>query len=360
MISRIAIFLFVLPILFFAGCSQKTSYDVPETLFEEIIQSREPFGARTLANHWRAFEKLGEAYRGDSDLLRAKSLFANFLGQHLNLDKQTIKSAHYDILAEYGANLLLSTPENVVLVVYYDEIFYSAMFAREVLGIRPETKVIWAKILPVPEYQKYLKKQYGIEIPEQLPDSRDIGSKLHETAVTEICMWLTDSSRIAVLLDPNMPLTLRGQPGGVLYGLGKLFGADLPEEEILARNMKLFGEIFTFDAVADTTIAHPKLISGLVQWFVDAPLAMSRHSLAEGDTVSYAATVKMLVDRLPALWKPAYAYLQLGQNLPDEEKNELLTRVERYARLNPRDKSAKKAYDDLIKPKAETGNYERQ
>lgn len=360
MIFRRALFLAVLLILFFAGCSQKASYAVPETLFEEIIQSREPFGARTLANHWRAFEKLGEAYRDDSDLPRAKSLFANFLGQHLNLDKNTIKSAHYNILAEYGANLLHSTPDNAVLIVYYDEIFYSVMFAREVLGIRPETKIIWAKILPVPEYQKYLKKQYGIAIPEHLPYSRDIGSKLYEIAVTDMCIWLMDSSGLAMLFDPNMPLTLRGQPGGVLYGLGKLYGADLPEEAIFARNMQLFGETFIFDAVADTTIAHPKLISGLVQWFVDAPMAMSRHSLAEGDTASFEATVKMLVDRLPALWKPAYAYLQLEPDLPEDEKSELLKRIERYVRQNPRDKSAKKAYDDLIKPKAETGNYERQ
>jgi len=339
---------FALIALLMFGCSPAPSYIVPETLFSEILNSENPLDPRVIENNWRAFSTLGEAYRADGDLLKAKSIFDSFMAQRFDLKGSEFKSAHYDIMAEFGANLLKSAPEGVAVVVYYDQLFYSVMFAREVLGVKPNTRVIWAKALPVKEYRKHLKKTMGIDIPDDIPLSANPGQKLHESAVQTNFAWLEDSAEVPMFVSATVPPPLRPGENSVSLGIGTLTGVQMTGEERFEREMELLSNVFVLDAAADTTIAHPEMITGLIQWYCDPLLAHGKQRLIDEDSAAYSAMADVLLDRLPSLWKPAAAYLYFSPNASEDDRREKVYIIERYIKLNPHDKSAVRAYQKII------------
>lgn len=345
---ELVIISFALIALLMSGCSPAPSYVVPETLFSEILNSDNPLEPRIIENNWRAFSTLGEAYRADGNLLKAKSTFNSFMNQRFDSDGGELISAHYDIMTEFGANLLRSAPEGVAVVVYYDQLFYSVMFAREVLGVKPNTRVIWAKALPAKAYRKHLKKTMDIDIPAEILVSDNPAQKIHEGAVQLNFAWLTDSAEVPMFVSATVPPPLRPGGNSVSLGIGTLTGVQMTADERFEREMELLRDVYVLSAVADTTLNYPEIIAGLVQWYSDPVLAHGKQRLVEGDSAAYASMVDVLLDRLPSLWKPAAAYLYFTPELSEDKRLEMVHIIERYIKLNPHDRSAVRAYQEII------------
>ncbi|HDR91083.1 MAG TPA: hypothetical protein ENN75_02420 [candidate division Zixibacteria bacterium] len=344
---QIVLKVFLLIALLLAGCGAPPSYIVPETLFSELLNSQNPFETRVIENNWRAFSTLGEAYRADGNLLKAKSIFDAFMSQRFGERQKDFKSAHYDIMIEYGSNLLKAAPEGTAVAVYYDELFYSTMFAREVLGVRPNTHIIWAKALPVKAYRNHLRKTMGIDIPAHLPISGDPGVKLHESMVLNNFAWLADTFELPMFISASIPGPLRPSLKTVSLGIGTLTGVEMTSDERFEQEVELLREVYVLTAAGDPSISHPELIRGLVQWYSDPPLIHGRQRLVEGDTAAYSTVIDILLDRLPSSWKAPSAYLHLNSNISEDERREMLNRIERYIMLNPGDKGAVRAYQEL-------------
>lgn len=349
---------FLIPIIiciFIIGCEQETSYSVPETLFEEILRAEDPLDPRVLENNWKAFEELGKAYREQGDLLKTTAVFTTFLSAKSGFDETEYDTPQYNILIEYGANLLKATPPDAVLLVYFDEVYYLTMFAREVLGIKPRTPIIWAKATPEEKYKEHLKKEYGISIPPNEDVFEDPTKREREAIILKNCKWLIESLGKPVYLSPNVPYAVRPNCTNQSLGPGVLYGTALSDRERIELEIALIEDTLVFEAVSDTTVQHPDMVRSFVQWYSDPMLVHGRQLLMEGDTAGYARILDVLIERLPTMWKPAAAYLQLFPNTPEEKRQMLLNRIERYIRLNPSAKRPQNAYDDIIEGKNQNG-----
>lgn len=332
-----------------AGCERAPTYNIPEILFAEIINADNPLEPRIRANNWEALEALGKAYRAEKNILRARAVFTTFFQARFDPEGSTFSTKHYDILIEYAVNLLTATPENGVLFVYYDEVYYLARFAQEVLGVRPETPIVWAKMTPFKDFRTHLEKRYDMALPDELSSAVNTEEEDYKIAVQRNAFWFADSSGMTVYFNLNVPQTAHPIGKGTIYGTGIVYGADLSEKEIIELELRLFGEIFIFDAVSDTTITYPDKVRSLIDWYSDAPLGLSAKWMAGGDTTSADSLIYILIDRLPSQWKPASACLLLHPELPDTTRIKLLRQIERYIRLNPNNRSAKGALIEIMK-----------
>ncbi len=344
---RLYLLLILILTIFVNNCSQESSYIIPETLFSEIVNADDPMDSRVLENNWLAFDELGEAYKNKGDLLKARAVFTTFFTQNFNLDENEFGTSQYDVLIEFGANLLKATPDGGILIVYFDEVYYLALFANKVLGIRPETPVVWAKATPTEKYREYLNTQYNIIIPPIKNAFEEPSKREYEETIQDNCEWMVESLGKPIYFSPSAPYSIRPFSGNVSLGPGVLYNIDKTDKERLETEIELIKEVLVLDAVSDTTIPYPDMVKSLIQWYIDPPLVHAKQELMQGDTASYLKTMDVLIEKFPSMWKPASVYLITHKDIPEEQKSKLLRRIERYLELNPEDRRAKRAFDQV-------------
>ncbi len=341
--------------LFVMGCGREKSFDVAKILFDEITESENPQDSRILANNWEAMEILGGAYRDKGDLPVARAIFEAFFTDRFDLSAAESSAKSFDILIEYASNLLRTTPKNGVLIVYYEETFFLAEFAREVLGVRPDVAIACGKLAPFSKYRGHLSQKYDIRLPQNIPTVKNAKDKGYSIICHRASVWIADSSGRPAFISINAPVEARPARAGITFGTGKLYGVEMDDAGIEAATLKLFGSTLVLDAVSDSTVPHPGLVGGYVQWYSDVPVVTISHWLTGGDIVPADSLLGILLNRLPAHWKPAMLYIRRHPELSEDEKSEYLARIERFVALNPDNRPARNSLNALIEENTTPG-----
>ena len=125
--TRAKILFLILIAMLFLACTDKQTFTVSELLFGELTEAESLLDVRIRENNWKSPEALGKACRKQNDLERATAIFSTFYEARFDPEGANLHSDHIGILIEYATNLLKTTPDGSILVVYYDEVFHLSL-----------------------------------------------------------------------------------------------------------------------------------------------------------------------------------------------------------------------------------------
>lgn len=229
-----------------------------------------------------------------------------------------------------------ATPRGGILLTPIDESYFLARFTQEIYSLRPDVAVVNIRFLPMKRYRSYLTDEHGIVFPVEMP-TIDISKDLERLNLEaeEACRIWVNNCRRPLYLTMNTPPTYLPNDEYIMIGPGKAYCVDMNEEEIKAENLRLYAEVLVFDAVSDTTYPFPKATERMIFWYDQPPLTLVRKWYAESDIESADSMISLLLNSLPAHWRPAMYYLSMHPEADGEKREELLRSITRFINLHP-------------------------